>query len=308
MIKTLTMVIGGTATGKSTFIKKHYSDQMGVCCLNVWDYQERAYKEAGYLESIPFGASFRCLMKANNELLQDVIEKLKDGDVVIEQTFFKAKRRMAYIDTIKEKYPDVQIVVYVMSPDDDLWKSNCEKRKLESAFKNYKRQIEEDFEFPNPAEGFDAIYTVRDDEIVLRMDPPILDIVKKAKEELAEESERISSEDKANHKRRELLESMKTRPFWHYCEVCGKKEYLTAQEAYESGWDYPPNFGTFGLLSQRKCGDCGIDKTLWWKITTTQKLPIVFEESLSESELRTWRRIKAEPESLLEDEDTKGNS
>ena len=131
--------------------------------------------------------------------------------------------------------------------------------------------------------------------------------MKKAKEEVAEESERISSEDKANHKRRELLESMKTRPFWHYCEVCGKKEYLTAQEAYESGWDYPPNFGTFGLLSQRKCGDCGIDKTLWWKITTTQKLPIVFEESLSESELRTWRRIKAEPESLLEDEDTKEN-
>ena len=40
--------------------------------------------------------------------------------MVIEQTFFKAKRRIAYIDTIKEKYPDVQIVVYVMSPDDDL--------------------------------------------------------------------------------------------------------------------------------------------------------------------------------------------
>ena len=101
---------------------------------------------------------------------------------------------------------------------------------------------------------------------------------------------------------------MKTRPFWHYCEVCGKKEYLTAQEAYDSGWDYPPSFGSFGMLSQRKCGDCGIDKTLWWRITTTQKLPIVFEESLSESELRTWRRIKEEPESLLEDEDTKVNS
>ena len=140
-MKKLIMVIGGTASGKTTFIKKHFADHEGVSCLNVWDYQDRAYKEAGYLESIPFGASFRCLMKANNELLQDMIEKMKDGDVVIEQTFFKAKRRIAYIDAVKEQYPDVQIVVYVMSPDDNLWESNCEKRKLGSAFINYKRQI-----------------------------------------------------------------------------------------------------------------------------------------------------------------------
>ncbi len=92
---------------------------------------------------------------------------------------------------------------------------------------------------------------------------------------LSIESERILKGDKAKQKKRELLESMNTRSFWHYCEVCGKKEYLTAQEAYDSGWDYPPNFGLFGMLSQRKCGDCGIDKTLWWKVTTTQKLPIV---------------------------------
>ena len=81
-------------SGKTTFIKRRYENHEGVSCLNVWDYQDRAYREAGYLESIPFGASFRCLMKANSELLQDVIEKLKDGDVVIEQTFFKAKRSM----------------------------------------------------------------------------------------------------------------------------------------------------------------------------------------------------------------------
>ena len=301
-MKKLIMVIGGTATGKSTFIKDHYENLEGISCLNVWDYQERAYKEAGYLDSIPLGASFRCLMKANNELLQDVLDKLKDGDVVIEQTFFKAKRRIVYIEAVKECYPDVEVDVYVMSPDDDLWKSNCEKRKLESEFNDFKKQIEQDFEFHNPVEGFDGIYTVQGEEIVLRMDPPIPDLVKKAKEELTIESERISKEDKAKQKKRELLDSMNTRPFWHYCEVCGKKEYLTAQEAYDTGWDYPPNFGKFGLLSQRKCGDCTIDKTLWWKVTTTQKLPIVFEGSLTESELITWNRIKGEPESLLEEE------
>ena len=85
--------------------KSHFADHEGVSWLNVWDYQDRAYKEAGYLESIPFGASFRCLMKANNELLQDMIEKMKDGDVVIEQTFFKAKEELLTLTLLKNNIP-----------------------------------------------------------------------------------------------------------------------------------------------------------------------------------------------------------
>ncbi|MCR5098816.1 MAG: hypothetical protein K6B14_07710 [Lachnospiraceae bacterium] len=42
-------------------------------------------------------------------------------------------------------------------------------------------------------------------------------------------------------KHKQLLQSMNTRPFWHYCEVCGKKEYITAEEAFNDGWDYPPS-------------------------------------------------------------------
>lgn len=38
MINTLTMVIGGTASGKTTFIKKRFENQEYVSCLNVWDY------------------------------------------------------------------------------------------------------------------------------------------------------------------------------------------------------------------------------------------------------------------------------
>ena len=26
----------------------------------------------------------------------------------------------------------------------------------------------------------------------------------------------------------------------HICEVCGKEEILTPEEAFEKGWDYPP--------------------------------------------------------------------
>ncbi len=101
-----------------------------------------------------------------------------------------------------------------------------------------------------------------------------------------------------------LLDSMKTRPFWHYCEVCGKKEYLTAQEAFNQGWDYPPNIGEFGLLSPRTCGSCQIQDTLWWRVNNNKKvpLPIVVDSILNDEERITWHRIKTEPESLLEEE------
>ena len=95
---------------------------------------------------------------------------------------------------------------------------------------------------------------------------------------------------------------MNTRPFWHYCEVCGKKEFITAQDAFDSGWDYPPKMGVFRLLSPRTCGECGIQDTLFWKISRSQGLPIVIEENLTPEELITWKRIKGEPESLLDEE------
>lgn len=111
---------------KTYFIDKHYRDK-DVDILNVYDYQQRVYDKEGFGDSIPLGAQFRCLMKANNMLLSDIIEKLKQGrNVVVEQTFFKAKRHIAYIDEIR-KAADVTIEVYVMCPNDELWESNLKK-------------------------------------------------------------------------------------------------------------------------------------------------------------------------------------
>lgn len=98
---------------------------------------------------------------------------------------------------------------------------------------------------------------------------------------------------------------MNTRPFWHYCEVCGKKEFITAQDAFDSGWDYPPNIGDFGILSARTCGSCRMVDTLYWKINTGQRTLFVTEgdEALTLEEFRTWERIRREPKSLLQDEE-----
>lgn len=44
--------------------------------------------------------------------------------------------------------------------------------------------------------------------------------------------------------------------------------------------------------------------TLYWRVNTEKKLPIpvVVDGMLTTEERITWRRIKAEPESLLEEE------
>ena len=299
-MRTVTFVIGATASGKTYFINTNYSDK-DVDILNVYDYQQRAYEEAGFGSSIPFGASFRCLLKAQDMLLEDIIKKLQAGrDVVVEQTFFKAKRRIAYIDKIRET-AQVSIETYVMCPSDSRWKSNLESRKLEDRYESFKRAREE-MEFPNPAEGIDQIYEVADRVVTLRMEPPSPETVEKAKEELAREAERIQAADEAVRKRKELIESMKVRPFWHYCEVCGRKEFITAKDAFDSGWDYPPQMGYFGLLSPRTCGNCTIKDTLYMKINSPGRFPVVIESELTPAELITWRRIKSEPESLLVDE------
>ncbi len=301
-MKNLIFVIGTTATGKTFFINKHYKDN-DFDILNVYDYQQKAYDEAGYGKFIPFGAEFRCLYKANEDLLHDIIERLKSGrDVVVEQTFYKRKRRIAYIDAIR-KSVDVRICFYVMCPSDDRWKENIQERRLEGKFENYKKLTEE-IEFPNQAEGIDEIYEVVDGKIQSRMDFPISDVqLEEAREELRQETEHIRDEDEKKRKRKELVESMNSRPFWHYCEICGKKEFITAQDAYDRGWHYPPKDSAFGLLlGPRICGDCSIEDTLFIRVHK-QSLPIVLENTLTPKELVTWRRIKAEPESLLADPD-----
>lgn len=80
--------------------------------------------------------------------------------------------------------------------------------------------------------------------------------------------------------------------FEHLCEVCGKNEMLTADEAYEQGWDYPPRMGTWTVISSRKCGNCTINKTLWWQLAVDKVHPL----DLPENHRITLERILSENE------------
>ena len=87
----------------------------------------------------------------------------------------------------------------------------------------------------------------------------------------------------------------------HICETCGKEEILTSEAGFESGWDYPPRLGTFGIVSPRTCGICGVETTLWWELVI-RKTPI---EQLNARHQRTLQRILSEPESILVTDDEK---
>ena len=208
-------VIGTNASGKTEFINRQFASQEAAV-LNIYDYQQRAYEEAGYGKMIPFGAEYRCLKRANEMHLSDILDALRQGrDVVAEQTFFKAKRRISYIDEIR-KVADAKIEVYVMCPSDKQWEENIKKRNFRGSLQYYKEQAEREFEFPNPVEGFDAIYEVKDNEVSLRMDAPKPAILVQARKELSEELQQIQKEDEKKRQREELLKSMEIRPFWHF--------------------------------------------------------------------------------------------
>lgn len=194
MKKYAAFVIGANATGKSTFIQTHFSDTDAVI-LDVYHYQKRVFREAGVGMFAPKEKRFQCLYRANEKLLADIIEALRQGkNVVAEQTLFKAKRRIAYIDRIRQAVENVCIEVYVICPSDTLWEANISKRGLFGSFQSHK-EIAAQLEFPNPSEGIDAIYEVVDDDIRSRMDAPNDEIVDIARKELWEEALRLRKEE-----------------------------------------------------------------------------------------------------------------
>jgi hypothetical protein len=80
--------------------------------------------------------------------------------------------------------------------------------------------------------------------------------------------------------------------FDHLCEVCGRCERLSSAEAYEAGWDYPPNVGAWTMVSPRTCPKCPINETLWWAVAVEgRRTP----EAIGARHVKTLERIVAEP-------------
>ncbi len=86
----------------------------------------------------------------------------------------------------------------------------------------------------------------------------------------------------------------------HVCEVCGKTKIMTPKQAFNEGWDYPPRMGTFGVVSPRTCGDCGIVDTLWMAL---QSGKIKSLDDMTPEQQVVLARIQNEPVSITPPED-----
>lgn len=83
--------------------------------------------------------------------------------------------------------------------------------------------------------------------------------------------------------------------FIHICEVCGRTDILSPDEAWNKSWDYPPKISPFGVLAPRTCGSCGIENTLWAKIMLLGGSL----QDLTDKEQQTLSRIMGEPLTLI---------
>lgn len=291
-------IIGANFTGKSHFIAENFKDR-GYTILDVYDYQQKARKDAEAQHA--FVPARELLHQANEALKKDVVDLVREGaDVVVEQTFLRSLRRVDLIDAIRKVNRKVSIDVYVMTPSHEQLLQNCAKRAEDLGMvpQNLFDRVQQDleiFEFPLPSEGFHKIYTVAQGEITERMDPPDWEKLERDYEELRTEALERAKKKEEKERHEKLLQEMNHAKFWHVCEVCEKRDLLTAEEAFNQGWDYPPKLGIFGVLSPRTCGKCGIQDTLWWRMRSEESRSL----PLSEKDLETLKRIKNEPESLL---------
>ncbi|MCI8397842.1 MAG: ATP-binding protein [Oscillibacter sp.] len=181
-------VIGANYTGKSYFISRTFSGGQ-YALLNVYDYQKRLAEERrrrqGRYASFP--ELYQETHQANRLLKEDIVALVRQGrDVVAEQTFFRALRRIPYLDAIRA-VSDTPVEVYVMQPTEEELLRNCRQRNpdsAEGACRSILREIRDIFEFPNPAEGFSRIFTVTEGRVAERLDPPDFEAVERAREEL----------------------------------------------------------------------------------------------------------------------------
>lgn len=72
---------------------------------------------------------------------------------------------------------------------------------------------------------------------------------------------------------------------------------MTPEEAYESGWDYPPFMGAYGVVSPRTCPDCPMLDTAWAALVL-KKIPY---ENLTEKQKEAMQRIKGELGNMIPD-------
>lgn len=147
-MKEVVFVIGVSCAGKSTYIKKYYSDYKKV---DLYDYQRKAMSVADVWQSY-------------EDCKQELIESMKTCDkVVMEHTLLKKIRRIPYIEAVRQ-FEDVHLTCVLINPSVDRILENEELRGLHKSREGILDNLEI-LEIPEDGDGFDKIIIVNDFDI-----------------------------------------------------------------------------------------------------------------------------------------------
>ena len=147
-MKEIIFVIGVPCAGKSTYIKKYYSDYKKV---DLYDYQKKAMSVVDVLKSY-------------EDCKQELIESIKTCDkVVMEHTLLKKMRRIPYIEAVRQ-FEDVHLTCVLINPSVEKIMENEELRGLNKSREGILSNLEI-LEIPEDGDGFDEIIIVNDFDI-----------------------------------------------------------------------------------------------------------------------------------------------
>ena len=141
----LTIVMGPSCAGKSTYIKEHFPNEK---VIDVFDFQDYRFATP---ETV--WQSYEDCAKA----LQDALKE--NENVVLEHTLLKAIRREWYIQKVRE-VSDCDIKVICIFPSLKMLQSRSRKRKCISTA-DYCQAMLDTLELPQKEEGYSEVEIVR---------------------------------------------------------------------------------------------------------------------------------------------------
>jgi predicted kinase len=138
-------VIGPPCAGKSYFIKNNFKNYE---IIDLYDFQK----------DIPFITAQEVLI--SYEKAKDALVKaIKEGkDVVLEHTLLKAKRRIPYIEAVREVYGG-HLECFAIIPNEETYLRRCKERGVSEYSGKVNYSI---YEEPQKEEGFDEVYIIKE--------------------------------------------------------------------------------------------------------------------------------------------------
>ena len=138
-------VMGPACSGKSTYIKNNYPNFEVV---DLYDFQENCVDIESCWQSY-----YDCRDK--------LVEIIKSGkDVVLEHTLLRAKRRVFYIDAVRE-ITDEPIDIVLIKPDIDTLRERTKERKCFYGDQQLLDALSV-LEVPTIQEGFNSVTIIND--------------------------------------------------------------------------------------------------------------------------------------------------